>query len=225
MQGLNVMHKILIVSLLTVSSGLFAHSWYCIDDFSDNYYARLTIKQQASEHGTQKGTISVWSAKDDSKVFSTDLEQFKIDLSQKSKDSIRYPYAKQRVLIYNDFNFDGKKDIAIQKEMNGCYQGPSYQIFLKEGQTFKWNKDFTRLAQGPYCGMFEVNSLKKQLKTSYKSGCCLHSTTTYEVKNNIPTAVNEIIEQYDPGTKTKTVTSKKWVDGKILSTQKKVINP
>jgi hypothetical protein len=216
------MNKTLSIILLLLANATFAQTEYSIDDFSDTYFAKVIIDKKYSNEIFKKGTVVVLTKKNKKKLFSVHTEEFVIDEANKKSSCVSYPYGKQNVLVYQDFNFDGQKDFAVQDGQHSCYHGPSYKIFLKNGATFTLSKEFTKLVQGPYCGMFEINSTKKQLTTHYKSGCCIHSTTTYTIKNNIPKPILIITEEYAPDTHIKTVTTKKWKNGKMVSSVRKV---
>ncbi len=210
---------ILIISLLLASKHLYSQTEYSIDDFSDTYFAKVIIDKKYKNEIFKKGTIVILTKKKKKKLIRVETEEFVIDEDNKKSSCVSYPYGEQNVLIYQDLNFDGQKDFAIQDGQHSCYHGPSYQIFLKKGNAFLFSKEFTKLAQD-YCGMFQIDYAKRQLKTTNKSGCCLFTTTTYRITNNIPQPILIIEEAFDPNTKIKTITTKKWKNGKMVSSVK-----
>lgn len=103
------------------------------------------------------------------------------------------PYARQSVVHYEDFNFDGRRDLAIEDGQNSCYHGPSYQVWLaRADETFSHSAELTRLAQ-EYCGLFQVDRQRRQLTTQSKSGCCWHQFSRFTLINDQPVPV-EIVE-------------------------------
>lgn len=44
---------------------------------------------------------------------------------------IELPYREQSILIHEDFNFDGIKDLATMDGQFSCYHGASFQIYLE----------------------------------------------------------------------------------------------
>lgn len=102
-------------------------------------------------------------------------------------------YDEQSVLHFEDFNFDGQKDLALNDGNFGGYGGPSYQVYLfsKSKNKFVHSKSFTNLSQGAGLGMFEVNSKQKMLYVDSKSGCCWHQKEGYKVIKNLPVKVYE----------------------------------
>ncbi len=74
-------------------------------------------------------------------------------------------YGLQRILIYEDFNFDGIKDFAILNGNNSCYSGPSFDIYITgKNDQVVYNDEFSALSND-YCGMFEVDVKAKRLYT------------------------------------------------------------
>jgi hypothetical protein len=103
--------------------------------------------------------------------------------------------------------------------LNGGYNGPSYQVYLfsKVKNKFVKNAAFTKLAQGPYLGMFNPDMKKKMFFTWEKSGCCWHQTKGYKVINNKPVKVYELTETYRTDNSESLVTTKKLINGKWRS--------
>lgn len=111
--------------------------------------------------------------------------------------------AKQRVLyddefsvVFDDFNFDGREDLAVCNGRNGGYGGPSYTVFLfdRRAGRFVENRPLSRLNEGVYLGLFFPDAKGKTLTALSKSGCCYHETEVYKVVNDRPVLVQKIIE-------------------------------
>ena len=166
---------------------------YTIKDFSDFYYAKISILDTNFESMTGYISIHKRSSNEEMiRVKSNDiyLESHNGILSSNVVDL----YGEQSLVIYKDFNFDGERDFAIQDGRDGCYGGPSYSIYLLEKNKFVHNNEFSNLAHGN-CGMFYVDTTKKSLVTFDKSGCCIHYQTYYKVINNTPVAFLKIVEE------------------------------
>ncbi len=71
------------------------------------------------------------------------------------------PYSEQSLIIYEDFNFDGKNDFAISDGQNSCYHGPSFKIYLASPKGFLLSNEFTRLAQ-EYCACSTLIARKRE---------------------------------------------------------------
>ncbi|MGO2339622.1 MAG: XAC2610-related protein [Psychrobacter sp.] len=179
---------------------------YQIQDFSDDYYAVIE-EIDGNDYGDEANKI----------VKIIDEKTHKILISQPASIDIKYelsnseehqlgekisanivsiPYGEHSVLIYDDFNFDGQKDLAIKDGRNSCYGGPSYQVYLKDGNTFVYSQGFTELAQN-YCGFFGFNKTTKTLDTMSKSGAAWHEYSKYKVIDNQPVAVHVLVEEYN----------------------------
>lgn len=180
---------------------------YQIQDFSDDYHAVIE-KVDGNEYGDEANSIVKII---DEKTHKTLIRQpASIDIEYELSNSkehelgkkvsaniVSIPYGEHSVLIYDDFNFDGQKDLAIKDGRNGCYGGPSYQVYLKDGETFVHSEGFTDLAQG-YCGFFGVNKDSQTLYTMTKSGAGWHQYSEYKVIDNKPVAVHVLVEEYNP---------------------------
>ena len=97
--------------------------------------------------------------------------------------------------IFDDFNFDGHRDLAICDGMNGVYITPSYRVYLysKSRAKFVFNSSFTSLSQGPAMGFFEVDKRKKTLTTATKMGFGYFTQRKYDVYDGKPRLIYELI--------------------------------
>jgi hypothetical protein len=160
---------------------------FIVEDFSDRYFGKVVLvdNETNSEFVKGSGWIAVFDKETNQQLIKVENSQIFTTLHDgKVKANIaELPYGEQSLIMYNDFNFDGKADFAIMDGYNSCYNGPSFEIYLATKNGFKYSEDFTRLAQ-EYCGMFEVDYDKKQIFTMTKSGCCWHEYSTFTVENN-----------------------------------------
>lgn len=201
---------------------------YKIEDFSDDYYALITPMSAEDIEAEASSEVDSIVTVIDAKNHRTLIRQpawIDIDyelgnskalgLGDKiSANIVSLPYGEHSVLIYDDFNFDGQKDLAIQDGHYGCYGGSSYQIYLKQGKTFKHSESFGDLTHGN-CGFFDIDEEAKTLKTMTKSGAAWHQYSTYKVINNQPVAIRIIEEQYNDRSLV-TITESKMTNGKMV---------
>jgi hypothetical protein len=196
---------------------------YEIEAFSKDYTATVTVDKSKDEY-QKTGTIKVVNVKTKQTVITVKSEslQYADVVGGKVKANVQeMPYGEQSILIFQDFNFDGKKDLAIQDGQNSCYGGPSYQIFLKTTKDFEKSESFTRLAQ-EYCGMFTVDEEQKKIYTMTKSGCCWHQYSDFVLENNAPKVVKIIEEEMTTYPFFK-VTFQEWDGTKMNKTDRKGI--
>lgn len=179
-------HKLSIVTalllLLALLNNAYAKSVVIpMSHFSDDYHATVTIDSKDNDEVFKSGVIKVYdhSNKKIIEVASDELA-FEVEDGATPANIKELPYGRQSLLIYDDFNFDGHKDLAIMDGQNSCYHGPSFQIYVATAHGFRLDNDFTRLAQ-EYCGMFETNAKNKTINVMTKSGCCEHIFETYQV--------------------------------------------
>ena len=159
-------------------------------DISDKYYGMVYV--ESPDEVFSPGWITINSVKTGKQLIRVESEELAVDYNDNGDVKInvkQLPYGEQSVIIYEDFNFDGIKDFAIEDGQNSCYHGPSFQIYLADGKGgFIHNSDFTDLAQS-YCGMFNVDPENKRIYTMTKSGCCWHQFNEFEVVKNKPIAL------------------------------------
>jgi hypothetical protein len=166
-----------------------------IDNFSKDYYGKVNVAD--TNDVFVKGWVGLFDAKSNKELIHVESEELAFSFhSGKVLANIQeLPYGEQSLIIYEDFNFDGKKDFAIENGQNSCYHGPSFVIYLANKYGFQFDPDFTELAQD-YCGLFGVDKEKQQLNTMTKSGCCWHQYSVYNIVNNKPFAIKIIEEDY-----------------------------
>ena len=187
---------ILLLGLLTVSE-TYGQVTFTIDNFSDDYYGKLYIKDTTEVFS--EGWVAIYNKKTKKQLIKVESEELTFTLHDgKVKANIQeLPYGEQSSIIYADFNFDGKKDFALMDGQFSCYHGPSFQVYLASGNGFKYDIEFSRLAH-EYCGMFNVDYETKTISTMTKSGCCWHEYSDFKVENNFPVEVKVVEEGLNP---------------------------
>ncbi len=191
-----------------ISTNVFGQTEYKIKGFSEKYMGILTIEEGFENEVFKKGKISIIKTNTNKQIIEINADELIFELDKKGAvktNVLELPYGEQSVLIYEDFNFDGKKDLAIMDGQYSCYHGPSFQIYLENGDGLKHSPAFTQLAQ-QYCGMFQIDTDTKTIHTMTKSGCCWHQFSEFKVIDNIPTPVLVIEEAYDFPFLTRTIT-------------------
>lgn len=185
----------LIISLISFNT--LSQIKFKINDFSKKYKGTIIIKKGFESEVFKKGKILITERKTNKKIIEVKSNELTFELNKHDSiktNKLKLPYKKQGVLIYQDFNFDGVKDLAVMNGQFSCYHGPSFQIYLETKHGLKLSTEFTKLAQD-YCGMFQVNHQTKTIHTITKSGCCWHKYTDFIVANNIPKPILMVIEE------------------------------
>ena len=178
--------------MLVISTHCLADTVYPIGSFSDQFTATVTFKGDIDEqskkegHISQVGYVSVYN-KQGKRIVKESNGHLFVDINpsdgQARANVVQLPYGEQSMLIYDDFNFDGQKDLAIMDGQNSCYGGPSFQVYTGHGSGFKHDANLTRLAQ-EYCGMFDWDNKTRTINTMTKDGCCWHQSNTYQYIGN-----------------------------------------
>jgi hypothetical protein len=185
--------------LIAGSQARAAEREYAIGKFSDEFRATLTLEEK--DDVFRPGAVSVFDRKSGRRLIHVTADELILDLKdgEATANVKELPYGLQSVLIYEDFDFDGRPDLAIMDGQKSCYHGPSFRIFLRRDAGFTKSAPFTRLAH-EYCGMFAVDAAAKQISVMTKSGCCWHLFQTYAVANGAPRLLDSVVESYEAQT-------------------------
>lgn len=213
--------KFLSVIMVLYAQAAFAQATYTIDDFSPDY--RATVYVAKPDEVFSSGWISIEDKKTKKELLKVTSGELAIDAEKgKVTSNIReLPYGRQSVIQYEDFNFDGIKDLAIEDGQESCYHGPSFTVYLGNERGFKPSKEFTDLAHN-YCGMFNVNAKEKTISTMTKSGCCWHQSSLYKIKDGLPYTVEIHAEKFELGNVTEI--TEKWDGHKMVTKQTRTID-
>ena len=141
-------------------------------------------------------------------IFKLEDSAFLVDEKDPTRRALAYK--KQSAFTFEDYNFDAIPDLALCDGNYSGYGGQSFQIYLfaPQRKLFVRSPGFTRLAQAPYLGIFQVDKKRRVLTNFSKSGCCLHQWEEYAVVNNRPRKIFEKTEDATDaqGKKVKTTT-------------------
>ena len=182
------MNKFLTLIIVLISINTFGQVKYEIKGISEKYKGTLIIEKVYENEIFKKGKIQIFDAKTNKQIIEINSEELTFDLDKNGDvktNVLELPYGEQSILIYQDFNFDGKNDLAIMDGQQSCYHGPSFQVYLENGDSLEYSPEFTKLAQ-EYCGMFQIDTETETISTMTKSGCCWHQFSKFKVIDNIP---------------------------------------
>ncbi|WP_409417841.1 XAC2610-related protein [Flavobacterium sp. PS2] len=215
--------KLLATTLLVLLSNFtFAQVTFKVNNFSKDYYGKIFIADTSEVFS--KGWVAIYDTKSQKQIIKVDAEELALSLHDgKALANIKQlPYGEQSSIMYEDYNFDGIKDFAIEDGQNSCYHGPSFKIYLGTKNGFKFSPEFTALAQN-YCGMFQVDYKTKKISVMTKSGCCWHQFSEFIVENNKPKVV-KIVEEDQMGYPYNNYSEENWDGKKMVLTSKRTIN-
>ena len=205
--------------LLLLSANCFAQQVFRVDNISNEYYGKISIELPAEVFSP--GWVAIYEKKSNKEVLKVVSEELALTLHNGTAlaNVKEVPYGEQSIIIYDDFNFDGKKDFALEDGQHSCYHGPSFQIYLATNNGFVNDGALTELAQSN-CGMFDVNIKDKTILASTKSGCCWHQFSTYKFINNKLTAI-KIVEEDAGHMPLIRETIQTWNGTKMVTTEKR----
>lgn len=215
--------KLLATTLLVLLFNFtFAQVTFKVNNFSKDYYGKIFIADTSEVFS--KGWIAIYDTKSQKQIIKVDAEELALSLHDgKALANIKQlPYGEQSSIMYEDYNFDGIKDFAIEDGQNSCYHGPSFKIYLGTKNGFKFSPEFTALAQN-YCGMFQVDYKTKKISVMTKSGCCWHQFSEFIVENNKPKVI-KIVEEDQMGYPYNNYSEENWDGKKMVLTSKRTIN-
>ena len=117
-------------------------------------------------------------------------------------------------IIVSDVNGDGRDDLALWTGTRGGYGGASYDIHLFDAtrNTFVRSAAFSELTVGRD-GFFTI--VDGRIRTTSKSGCCLHTEEFHVVEKNAPKLVERIVEDATGNRAAPKRTVSKLVDGRM----------
>jgi len=143
--------------------------------------------------------------------------------SPKTAGRRRVLYDDEYSVVFDDFNFDGREDLAVCNGRNGGYGGPSYTVLLfdRRAGRFVENRRLSDLAGEGYLGLFFPDAKKKTLTALSKSGCCYHEKEVYRVLGDRPVLVEKVIEDAHVSEGYVLVTTRKRVGRRWVVTKKR----
>jgi len=211
---------LLFTQFFIISLNAFSQIEYTINDFSDTYYAVFIVGDDQKEEVFKEGTMLLFSRKTGKTLIETECESIAFeDVALSSSKKIIVPYEGQSMILYEDYNFDGKNDLAVQQYYSS--KGPSYSIYLSKNNTFEYDSAYTKIIRNSQ-GNFDLDTLDKKIYTRGNGGCCWHSFSTYSIQNTRPVLISEVIEESDFAFTT--TTTKELKDGKMIETVEKTFN-
>lgn len=182
-----------VIILLFAAQTVFAQENFLLKNASKDFDVKINVEKCEDDICEGKAVISLYQ-KNAQKVFQTiNLPNMYLELGTDKKPTanlIELYGENNSGVVFEDFNFDGKPDLALRNGNNGAYGGPSYDIFLVVVPSGKFVKNaaLTTLAS-ENLGLFTVDKKMKTIETFNKSGCCWHQTVRYQVINNRPKKV------------------------------------
>ena len=191
---------VLIISLLFIFSACKQKEFdgLYITDFSSNYTGVIEYTPQlTNDSETEKfANISILNTKGDTLIKVPAIINIALDIPSSDtlqSNHVDSPFGFQSLIIYDDFNCDGHKDLAIKTGNMGCYGAPSYNIYLgnKKG-TFELNQEYTALAQ-QFCGIFKYDCDSKTIETYKNEGSVWTQFQTYEIVKGLPQLKKQIV--------------------------------
>jgi hypothetical protein len=212
------MKQVTFILFFLLSQFAFCQTTFVVDNFSKDYFGKLFIADTTEVFS--KGWVAIFDKKTKRQIIkiSSDELTYTLHKGKVLANVKELHYGEQSSILYEDYNFDGKKDFAIMDGQKSCYHGPSFQIFLATENGFKQSPEFTKLAQN-YCGMFDIDYKIKTIRTMTKSGCCWHEYSEFKVKDNKPYPIRIVEEGLSASRITWDYEEQELVNGKMVKSK------
>jgi hypothetical protein len=217
----------ILLTLLVLCTCAFAQVKFDVKKASRTYDVFIEVERCEDNICEGKVTYTLFKKGQTApfQVFKLDDISFMLGPNDKPSVNVTRLYDEQSAVSFADYNFDGIKDLSLCDGSNGGYGMPSYQIYLFSplANRFLLSEGFTELSQEGRLGMFERDARRKRIRTSSKSGCCLHMTEEFVVVNNRLKKVFEEVEDATIANEKKVkITTKRLVNGRWRSSVKYV---
>lgn len=199
---------------------------FSISDFSPRYTAHIKVLDDPNNlDEEQLADITIVDVSNNNTLIHTNARlNVEYDLKNeetKKSNVLDGIFGFQSIIIFDDFNCDGEKDIAVKTGYLGCYGAPSYNIYMGNNKGgFDYNQVFSDLTQH-FCGFFTYSCDTKTIETVNKEGSIWHQFQTYNLVNGLPVLAKQVVfdDMYYP---VGLMIESKWVDGKEI-TRKQVM--
>ena len=216
----------ILLTLLCFCTCAFAQVKFDVKKASKTYDVLIEVERCEDKICEGKVTYTLFKKGQTApfQVFNLDDTSFMLGPNDEPSVNITRLYDEQSAVSFADYNFDAVADLALCDGRNGGYGMPSYQIYLFSPRTRKFllSEEFTDWPEGRL-GMFERDTRRKRIRTSSKSGCCLHMTEEFAVVDNRPKKVYEEVEDATIANPKKVkITTKRLVNGRWHTTVKYV---
>lgn len=187
----------IIVLSLVIAPAVFAQRTFTFTKLSSKFTVQLEVEKLELGAWCGRTSVAVFR-KGSSRPFQViQLNNTHVSLGdsgQPQEAEIRDKQNGKWSTVYlDDLNFDGLEDLAVADGTKGGYGGISYRIYIfnQSSKRFVYSKEFTKLSQGPFIGIPEVNSKTKTLEVFWKSGAGYHEVQQYKVVKNKPKKIYE----------------------------------
>jgi hypothetical protein len=155
---------------LAVSSSTMAQKTFELKNSSKIYQVRLAIEKCDESVCAGEAKFSIFR-KGRKKAFQTLTTSTEFNAPNATRLKPNVLHDQGHLVFFEDYNFDGVKDLAIRDGNHNYDEGPSYQIYLFSPKTkrFVHNRAFTGLNQNKYVGAMEVDHQNKVLRVLSRS--------------------------------------------------------
>lgn len=215
----NIALKVISVVAATILLviGASAQKTFLLKDASKRFDIRVQVAECSESSCEGKATIELLNKSTTAVFQKIEMPEFFLELGDDLTPTTNVVelYGDNSGIVFGDFNFDGKDDLALRNGNYGLYGGPSYDVLLysASGRKFVLHEKLTELASNNL-GLFDVDPMARTITTFAKSGCCWHQTERYVIRKNQPVKVYELTEDATVPNDKVRVTTRRLVNGR-----------
>lgn len=186
---------VLLLVFLLSSLAARAQQQYTVADFSPLYVAKIYVAQPQDVFSP--GWIAIHDKQSGRELLKVEAEKLGLRRGgQPWPTTPQLAYAEQNIIISQDFNFDGRPDLAVEDGQNRSCRAPSYRVFLATAAGLRADSAFTRLTRR-YCGMFYADAQNKRLVAMNSRGRGnWRERAEFVVRDNAPVLVKRVAEDF-----------------------------
>ena len=163
-------NKLITIALLTTALAAHAET-FPMTNLPQGWTGSINVAQCAEGKCAGKGEVRLTLGKQ-THTLPADFHEFSAPKAQGAAPLVN-------PITIDDFNFDGKDDVAVPRGHQGPYGSASYDIYVQtaDGKLVR-NADLTDLTDN-YMGLPETDAKHKLMIVYGKSGAAIHYTEHY----------------------------------------------
>lgn len=198
-----------LLSTALAASAMAEPRAFSVNDRSDQYLVDVLFPEPPEDpHQLAQAFITVRDSKtlEVLQQLQTPAGNVPVDRNGKVGNWLLGP---QSLLYFDDFNFDGRQDLAIRNgnDPDASYK-PTFDVYLQDPQKTQWilNPALTNLAKEDSKGMFSFSPLDGILLSQTDRGCCWSRDTHWKMRGDelvlLYSSTEEQIQPTEPGENT-----------------------
>lgn len=207
--------RTLLVAIFLIVPNLSFSQIHKVSGLSDRFDFEIEVSNTSDKYFTAE-KVRVFLKQRHQLLLEIPIESIAFETGEYLQSHDVIARLEQDLILLRDFNFDGKKDLAILQFYSS--KGPSYTVYLYNGTDFVRSEPFSEIIQKSQ-GKFDLLPDYKEINIIGTGGCCYHVYSTYKVIDGYPFEDHTIISEQD--TPFDIETERKWTTNGYVETIRK----